>query len=219
MNKETKELPPTMIIPFVGIPFVEQISHMRCGSYTAEWISKAMGFHIRSANDVLQGPVWHDYLRAILPLTVLKLLKIRGIEGVVINIDAVLSLERKIDWLKRELYLRKKPILLLIKATTLHWIVLAGYDDEKKLFYVYDPNRGKTSLNKDLPIGNIALDYQRLISLWEGRWNFRFTAVLILNEYVRSEEEAESAEVSKKDDEVVSNEPLASQTVPSQMQN
>lgn len=193
---EEDRLPDAMIIPFVGIPFVRQISHMRCGSYTAEWISKAMGFYIKSANDVLSGPVWHDYLRVILPATILKLLKIRGIEGIVTNVDAVLSVDQKIDWLRRELYLRKKPIILLVRTNLLHWVVLAGYDDAKKVFYIYDPNYGDTSLNSDLPIGNRAYDYDRLVDLWGGKWGMRFMIVLILNEYVMNEETAHSTPVS-----------------------
>lgn len=199
-TKQENQRPLKMIVPFIGIPFVEHVSVVRSSSYAAEWISKAMGFHIKSTNEVTSGTTWYDYLRALLPLTILSLLKMRGIEGTTINIDAVLSNERKIDWLQQELYLRKKPILLFVKGTTLHWIVLAGYNNEDQTFYVYDPSFGKSSLSKELPVGNKAVDYQRLVNEWGGSWNFKFTTILILNEYVTSDEEAESAEVSQKEE-------------------
>jgi hypothetical protein len=69
------------------------------------------------------------------------------------------------------------PIILLIshaysstrnfsfrRAFTLqHYISLRWYDDEKRIFYVYDSNTEKENHGAILPVGNIVLDYDRLL--------------------------------------------------------
>ncbi len=84
--------------------------------------------------------------------------------------------EKKIEKLKELLH--KGPVVLLIshaysstrhfsfrRAFTLqHYISLRGYDDEKRIFYVYDSNVEKTHHKGDtLPVGNILLEYDRLL--------------------------------------------------------
>ena len=46
-----------------------------------------------------------------------------------------------------------------------HWITLWGYDDARKIFYVYDPclSTGKQAM---LPIGNTTRTYQDIIRDW-----------------------------------------------------
>ncbi|MBI2666054.1 hypothetical protein HYX13_00420 [Candidatus Woesearchaeota archaeon] len=44
-----------------------------------------------------------------------------------------------------------------------HWIVLWGYDDEKREFYCYDSRKKE----KSLPIGNCKYGYETILKLWE----------------------------------------------------
>ncbi len=84
--------------------------------------------------------------------------------------------EKKIEVLKSLLH--KWPVILLIshaysstrnfsfrRACTLqHYISLRWYDDEKRIFYVYDSNTEKAHYKGDtLPVGNIILEYDRLL--------------------------------------------------------
>lgn len=87
---------------------------------------------------------------------------------------------KKIETLKKLIH--KWPVILLIshaydskrhfsfrRAFMLqHYISLRWYDDEKRIFYVYDSNVEKTHHKGDtLPAGNIMLDYDKL--LWYRR--------------------------------------------------
>jgi len=96
--------------------------------------------------------------------------------------------EKKIEVLKSLLH--KWPVILLIshaynskrnfsfrRAFTLqHYISLRWYDDEKRIFYVYDSNTEKTHHKwSTLPVGNIILEYDRLFRYWRlgGRGFYR----------------------------------------------
>jgi len=57
-----------------------------------------------------------------------------------------------------------------------HYITLWWYDDEKRMFYVYDSNTEKTHhKGTTLPVGNILLEYDKLLLYWRlgGRWLYR----------------------------------------------
>ena len=84
--------------------------------------------------------------------------------------------EKKIEILKYLLH--KWPVILLIshaysstknfslqRAFRLqHYITLWWYDDEKRIFYVYDSNTEKAHHRGDtLPVGNIILEYDKLL--------------------------------------------------------
>lgn len=98
------------------------------------------------------------------------------------------SKEKKIEMLKSLLH--KWPVILLIshaysstrhfsfrRAFMLqHYISLRWYDDEKRIFYVYDSNVKKMHHKGDtLPVGNIVLEYDKLLRYWRlgGRWFYR----------------------------------------------
>lgn len=52
-----------------------------------------------------------------------------------------------------------------------HWITLWGYNDQKKIFYVYDSGLLKKHWDKELPTGNTTRTYQELLRDWNyGRW-------------------------------------------------
>lgn len=52
-----------------------------------------------------------------------------------------------------------------------HWITLWGYDDIKKLFYVYDSGLSVKYWSKNLPIGNTMRTYSEILRDWNfGKW-------------------------------------------------
>ena len=62
-----------------------------------------------------------------------------------------------------------------------HWITLWGYDNEKKIFYVYDSYVALSKHNKVIPIGNITRTFTEVIRDW-GRgfppvWHHSFIKV------------------------------------------
>jgi hypothetical protein len=177
MNHSHKQTPDEGIIEMRNIPYIKHISHMRCGAYTSEWVATAMGLTIVGSNEQ-NNPTWQDYLRPMLPLTIIEMLKELGLESYSYSL-ADFTDEQKLIWIKEQIVTQKKPLLVLIKTTTLHWIVIAGYSDSNQEFYVYDPNFGETSKNNDVPVGNKQLDYRRLLIDWEGSYIFKYIAVII----------------------------------------
>ncbi len=102
--------------------------------------------------------------------------------------------EKKIEILKKLLH--KGPVILLIshaysskrhfsfrRAFTLqHYITLRWYDDAKRIFYVYDSNTEKIHhKGNTLPVGNIILEYHRLLQYrrFSARWIYRNFAISV----------------------------------------
>ncbi len=96
--------------------------------------------------------------------------------------------EKKIETLKNLIH--KWPVILLIshaysskrnfslrRACMLqHYISLRWYDDEKRIFYVYDSNVEKKHYKGNtLPAGNIVLEYDKLLRYrrFGGWWLYR----------------------------------------------
>ncbi len=207
------ELPPQAFIIFKENPYIEHLSLVRCGAYTSEWVAKALGIDGSATNDILLAPSWRDFLHPVFPLTILNLLKYRQLEGVSYRVDSYMPDDQKIDWIKREIVTHKKPLLLLTKATTLHWVVITGYDHERKVFYIYDPSFGKTSINNDIPIGNVEVDYMRLLHEWSGSWIFKYIAILIMNDPLNTHD-VPNLEIEEKEDEETQVKEVTPEVVP-----
>ncbi len=73
----------------------------------------------------------------------------------------------------------RKPIWLK-KFYSLHWITLLGYDDEKKVFYVYDSLPHKSVYEKNLPVGNISISYNDFLTFWKGNYISRLVNYLYI---------------------------------------
>lgn len=178
--EENGPLPPVAYIETVFNPTIDHWSHFRCGSYTAEWVAQAVGIETVPSNLLLPGPVWFDLFRPISPSDMRKLFKAKGMVTVELRLNE-LSDEEKINWLKSEISRFSRPPVLLIKTATLHWIAVGGYDDNKRIFYIYDARVATGSLDSNLPIGNAFIHYDKLISLWRGRFYWNFIAIYITN--------------------------------------
>lgn len=49
-----------------------------------------------------------------------------------------------------------------------HWITLWGYDDNKKIFYIYDSAVPKNQYSKNIPVGNVRRTYNQVLRDWQG---------------------------------------------------
>ena len=59
----------------------------------------------------------------------------------------------------------------IVGMLTPHWITLWGYDDSKKIFYVYDSALPINYWDKSLPLGNTTRTYKEILRDWNfGRW-------------------------------------------------
>lgn len=89
------------------------------------------------------------------------------------------SRPEKIEFLKESLK-EKNPIVLLVfngykrngkyflfkSFFCIHRITLRWFDDEKRVFYVYDSTVPKHKYDPSLPIGNKAVTYEKLLRDW-----------------------------------------------------
>lgn len=171
-------LPVRAYVDPVFLPEIEHWSALRCGSYTAEWIAKAIGVSNPPSNLLLGGPIWFDMFRPILPSDMMKLFKSKGMQSVQVHLSKLTDTQ-KLRWLKKQIALKRRPPALLIRTRTLHWLAVGGYDDEKEVFYIYDPSVGRGSLDPDLPIGNCTYTYAELLDVWRGRVWLKYRSILV----------------------------------------
>lgn len=148
-----------------------QINNYR--NYASWWISRVSGY--------------------MFPWGLLKVLRQHWLHASPLHCKRMKN-ERKIERLK--ILLRKGPVILLIshaysskrhfsfrRAFMLqHYITLRWYDDEKRIFYVYDSNTEKSHhKGATLPVGNIVLEYHRLLQYrrLSVRWLYRNFAISV----------------------------------------
>lgn len=180
-EQPTVNLPSVDYISLRDIPHVEHISKIRCSSYTTEWIARAVGLHPIPANSLLRGPVWFDMFRPVIPTDMQKLFKLRGMSSVIMDMSSCTD-EQRIEWIKREISVHKRPPALLIRTRILHWIAVGGYDDRTRTIFFYDSRYGASSMDPHLPIGNNIMSYDDLMTLWSGRWRMKYKALIVTTE-------------------------------------
>lgn len=177
-------LPAEAYIDAVSNPAIDHWSHMRCGSYTAEWVAKAVGIKKSSANKLLRGPVWFDIFRPMFPGDMRRLFSSHGMTSIEVVLTELSDAE-KLQWIKGEIAIKKRPPVILTRTKTLHWIAIGGYDDLKRVFYIYDSMIGDSSLQPEFPIGNAQISYDKLLDIWRGRWFLKYIAITITSVNVR----------------------------------
>lgn len=137
------------------IEWYNQSQINNCGYYADSWLSR-----------------WSWYM---LPWWLMKILQQSWLSVKRIYCRWIRK-QQKLDILKS--MIRQGPVILLIshaysskryfsfrRACTLqHYISLWWYDDNKRVFYVYDSNTEKTHhIGTTLPVGNIILSYDSLL--------------------------------------------------------
>jgi len=166
---------------------------LKCGMYTLkaviEWYNGNQINNYRSyASGRLSKKTWY-----MLPWWLIKVLRQHGLSSRRIHCRWTRK-EKKIETLKSLLH--TWPVILLIshaysstrnfsfrRALTLqHYITLRWYNDEKRIFYVYDSNTEKAHyIWSTLPVGNIILNYDSLLRYRRlgGRWLYRDFGIAI----------------------------------------
>lgn len=175
---QSELLPGKGILRPVLNPIIEHWSHLRCGSYTAEWVSLVLGIQNTPSNFLLKGPIWFDVFRPIVPSDMQKICMSKGMSTIQINLKDK-TREERLTWIKEQLANKKTPPILLVRTKALHWIAIGGYNDASRVFYIYDPNIGNDSTSEKLPIGNSYILYDDLMFIWKGRWKFQYRVLLV----------------------------------------
>ena len=162
-----------------------------CGLYAIKGILSAYG------KDDGRNPFVY-YPAGVLPfittrLRLINILRSRGFDAHWRSARE-LSNAQKLAALKESL-LRDTPVMLHIgngyrkngiwsKTRWLlvsHWVTLWGFDDEKSVFYIYDPCVPLRYHDKDVPIGNTQRTYDQVLRDWGGgpRWWWRYGYISI----------------------------------------
>jgi hypothetical protein len=58
-----------------------------------------------------------------------------------------------------------------------HWVTVWGYDDDRRVFYTYDPRVKPELRDRDLPVGNVARSFEETLRDWRGGfflWPWRY---------------------------------------------
>jgi len=146
-----------------------------CGMYTLkaviEWFNENQIYNYKNyASGRLSRLTWYMF-----PSWLLKVLRQHWLSSKKVYCRWMTKIN-KIETLKTLLH--KGPVILLIshaysskrefsfrRALRLqHYVSLRWYDDEKRIFYVYDNNVEKPHYKGiALPVGNIILDYDRVL--------------------------------------------------------
>ncbi|PIN76127.1 hypothetical protein COV18_00745 [Candidatus Woesearchaeota archaeon CG10_big_fil_rev_8_21_14_0_10_37_12] len=149
-----------------------------CGCYTIKAILSAFGKDSKKPPKKYHPYNWKRFGR-MLPKDMIFTLEKYGFNARIKSAND-LSNKQKIEALKQELR-KNKPVILLVgngyfwsgKYSPLrrffisHWISLWGFDDEKKIVYVYDSILSPEGAKK-LPIGNTTRTYKEILRDWKG---------------------------------------------------
>ncbi len=163
---------------------------MDCGAYAVRAVTNLYGVdkdlpprkYLTSLGKLFFGFMW--------PSTISKILEKKKFKAPLLR---AINRKNKLHVLKK--YLEKGyPIITLINNVynarrervfikryyALHWVTLLGYDDEKKLFYIYDSYLHKRSYEKDLPVGNVSMSYDDFLKFWKGKFIARLFSYLYI---------------------------------------
>ncbi len=64
-------------------------------------------------------------------------------------------------------YIQSNKYNILMAKCVMHWLTLWGFDDENRLFYVYDPALPKKYWDTSLPVGNTTRTYNDMLRDWK----------------------------------------------------
>ncbi len=150
-----------------------------CGGYTIKGVLSAFG------KDDGRKPEHYTHFYSTINF-ILKKLKKYGLKAIRHNAKKLSDKER-LEILKNNL--RKNHLVILrigngymqngkfnyMRALLIgHWISVWGFDDKKRIFYLYDSATPIKSWKKNLPVGNVTRTYETVLRDWRfgGRFGF-----------------------------------------------
>ena len=177
-----EKIPDKYILSIKPKRYLQQgLSH--CGAYSVKAILSAYGLDTKS-HPKYYHPHWLGKLTGstLGKQYYVNILKRHGV-GAEIKSGEGMTDEERIALLKT-LLIRNTPVMLrigngyisdrynpIIGKLVGHWITLWGYDDTRKLFYVYDSALPRLYWGRGLPIGNTTREYTEILRDWKfGRW-------------------------------------------------
>ena len=183
-----KKVPYRYTLPIKPKEYLKQ-GRNHCGVYTVKGIMSALEQDIYKDPRDYHISLFGKVSGALLPGGLSKVLKHHRLDPTIKKADNLPD-KQKLEILKKEL-LRGYPVILAVgngykedgsysgfKASyTGHWISLWGFDDRKKVFYLYDSAAPLVSWNRSIPIGNVKRTYSQVLRDWHGSfymWNRRY---------------------------------------------
>lgn len=165
------------ILPIKPSEYLKQ-GRVHCGMYAIKGVLSAYGLDDKKNPEDYHSSFFGRVTGGTLPRTFHKVLKRYGLKA---EVKLAQDREGKIDLLKFILQ-KDQPVILLVgngygqngsyspyKAKfSWHWITLWGFDDQEKVFYVYDPVVSKEKYDPGIPIGNKKRTYDEIVRQWGG---------------------------------------------------
>lgn len=168
---------------------------VHCGAYSVKAILEAYDRADKKRPEEYYPTWWQKVLGFTSPRTWEKVLKKYGLKVEVGNANG-LSPEEKVKLLKN-IISKNAPIMLRIGNGYLlngrynpvigriisHWITIWGYNDARKIFYVYDSAVSPRLYDKDIPVGNKIRTCEEMIRDWRGGlfpwpfWRFMYIKI------------------------------------------
>ncbi|MCA9386307.1 hypothetical protein KC717_06705 [Candidatus Dojkabacteria bacterium] len=153
------------------------LSH--CGVYTAKGILEAYDKFDFDQPEELHNSLLGRLTGSLTPKMLKNVLETNGLNSTIGIAQG--SDKQKIEIIKEEI-LNDRPVIVLIgngykkdgsfskfkKSYMSHWISVWGFNDETKVFYLYDSCVPRELYSKNIPIGNIERSYERVVEDWSG---------------------------------------------------
>lgn len=182
MNFVMKKLPSKFVVSIKPKEYLQQ-GPSHCGAYSVKAILSAYRLDTK-AHPKYYHPNWIGRLTGITlgRQYYVNILNTHGVNAEAKTVDGVPD-EERIYLLKK--LLNNTPVMLRVGNGYLnnkynpflgrligHWITLWGYDDTKKIFYVYDSALPKKYWGNNLVTGNTTRTYREILRDWKfGKWS------------------------------------------------
>ncbi len=153
-----------------------------CGAYVLKAVFSMYDLDTKKSAEQYLPRLNRFFMGFSLPGNIMTALRKRGFTTKGHRTNRTLSVQTSLSLLKEELA-QGRPVIILVgnlfspkhvyssqrKRLRPHWILLLGYDDTKKVFYIYD-SAVHISAYQKVPIGNIAVPYGLLYDAWRGEF-------------------------------------------------
>lgn len=174
-------LPEKVILSLSPKQYIPQKKRF-CGAYVLKAIFSMYNMDAKNSAEQYLPKVNRFFQGFSLPRRIMIELRKRGFTTRGHRTNKTLSVNTSLSLLKEELA-QNRPVIMLVsnlfspkhvysskrKKLRPHWVLLLGYDNVKKIFYLYDSSVHKSAYQK-VPIGNIAVPYGLIYDAWRGEF-------------------------------------------------
>jgi hypothetical protein len=153
---------------------------MDCGAYAVKAVLNLYGVdkdlpprkYLSSLGKIFFGFMWPSTIRRVLQKKQFSapILRAKKEKRKLLVLKKHLASGHPVIVLINNPFSPMRKIKLVKKYYALHWVTLLGYDDEKRVFYIYDSLTHKSKHEKGLPVGNVSMSYEDFLTYWKGRF-------------------------------------------------